>query len=288
MNGYLKRLATRGGVESTATGVRPLVRSRSPIAAQDQRIGMPGFGSPSLDQAISTEGRTLEDRATDAPTFDSPFSPPTTTRVSSNTARERVDLVPSAKADHTTPKSVAGMTTPVVTRPAVEASLDVSASERTSSALHWPDTPASVNESPALMYKTVVPRGAGIKEVPEAHLEGAEKSSSTYLSQSLELDSSSDKSGEAKPTRLEPMPRAILSPGLREPASSEDFQSSDRIEQEPRVVIGRINVEVVPPPAETKTTAPPRPGPLTAESVSVIGPISRRVGSSLRLNLKHR
>lgn len=247
---------------------------------------MPGFGSPSLDQTTSSEG-ALEGPA-NARNVDSLFSPPTTTRVSSTNTMERVDLVPSANADHTTPKSVASMTTPVVTRPAVEASVDVSASERTSSTLHWPDTPASVHESPAPMYKTVVPRGAGIKEVPQAYLEGAEKSSSTYLPQIYEPDSSSEKSGEASPARLEPMPRAILSPGLREPASSEDFQSSDRIEQEPRVVIGRINVEVVPPAAETKTTAQPRPGPLTAESVSVIGPISRRVGSSLRLNLKYR
>ena len=246
---------------------------------------MPGFVSPSLDQTTSIEG-TLESPA-DARTVDSPFFPRTTSRVSSNSTMERIDLVPPAKADHTTPKSVAGMTTPVVTRPAVEASPDLSISERNTSTRALLDTPAASNDAPTPLYKTVDPGDAGIKKVPEAHLEGAEKSSFTYRPQIDELDGSSAKSGEARPTRLEPTPRAILSPP-REPASSEDFQSSDRIEQEPRVVIGRINVEVVPPAAETKTTAPPRPGPLTAESVSVIGPLSRRVGSSLRLNLKYR
>ena len=249
---------------------------------------MPGFVSPSLDQTTSIEGRTFEDMPTDARAFDPTLTPPTTTRVTNSSTMQGIDLVRATTSDHTNPKkSVAGIKMRVDTRPAVEASLDLSISERNTSTRALLDTPAASNDAPTPLYKTVVPGDAGIKEVPEAHLEGAEESSSTYRPQIDDLDWSSAKSGEARPTRLEPTPRAILSP-LREPVSSEDFQSSDRIEQEPRVVIGRINVEVVPPAAETKTTAPPRPGPLTAESVSVIGPLSRRVGSSLRLNLKYR
>jgi hypothetical protein len=90
------------------------------------------------------------------------------------------------------------------------------------------------------------------------------------------------------PQLLEPLPRAITAPQQRESISPDDAASSDETEQGPRVVIGRINVEVVSPPAEPKTSTSSRPGPLTAESVSVIGPLSRGVRSNLRLSLRHR
>jgi hypothetical protein len=265
-----------------ATGVHPVVRSRSPIAEQDQRIGIPGFGSPSFDQSTSFEG-PFEDALPAARSYDSAVAPPTKTSVTGSRPLETTDPAPAAKTDLATSKSMVG--TPIVTRPAIEAPHDISVTTSSPALL---DTPAAVNDTPAPLYKTVVSRGEGIKTSTEARLEWTENSSSANVTQIDELDSSFAKSGEASPTRLEPTPRVILSPGPREPTLYDAFQTSDRIEQEPRVVIGRINVEVVQPAGEIKTTAPPRPGPLTAESVSVIGPLSRRVGSSLRLNLKYR
>jgi hypothetical protein len=90
------------------------------------------------------------------------------------------------------------------------------------------------------------------------------------------------------PQFLEPLPRAITAPQQRGSLSPDDVTSSGEAEPSPRVVIGRINVEVMPPPVEPKTSTTSRPGPLTAESVSVIGPLSRGVRSNLRLSLKHR
>jgi len=286
LNSYLQRLATHGSVESMATDVRPLIRSRSPIAEEDQRIGMPGFGNPNLDQTTSIEG-TLEERPAEARTLDSALIPPKPTRVTGNRTMEAIDLPRPTNPNHTT-KSIADMLTRIVTRPVTEASRDIGTSDRTESSPALLDTPADFNGTPLPLYKTVVPRRDGNKQAAEVHFSPSGESSSSYLRQIDDLDSSSDKSDEARATRLEPTPRAILSPGLRQHTSSQAFQTSDKTDQEPRVVIGRINVEVVPPVAESKTTAPPRPGPLTAESVSVIGPLSRRVGSSLRLNLKYR
>jgi hypothetical protein len=58
--------------------------------------------------------------------------------------------------------------------------------------------------------------------------------------------------------------------------------------ESPRVVIGRINVEVVPQSVPEATVAPSRSQPLTAASVSVIGPLGSGVSSNLRLSLRQR
>ena len=96
------------------------------------------------------------------------------------------------------------------------------------------------------------------------------------------------RSAEADPPFLEPSPRAITLAQHRDAISPEAVESVGRPDQGPRVVIGRINVEVVPPPAEPKTSTASRPGPLTAASASVIGPLTGGIRSNLRLSLRHR
>jgi hypothetical protein len=271
-----------------ATGVRPLVRSRSPIAEHDQRIGIPGFNSPSFDQSTSIDG-TLEDTRRARLNDLQVASPGTTTGMTGRRTME--DLGRGVTGDHVTPKSVAGAAPPIITRPAIQASPDISVSETTTFSPDLFDNTAAVHDTPPPLYKTLGTRGDVIKAAPYAGTQTdwrTEKSSSANDSQFDEPHSSLAKSAEARPTRLEPTPRAILSTGLREPMPFEVFESADKHEQEPRVVIGRINVEVVQPVAEAKTSAPPRPGPLTAESVSIIGPLSRSIRSNLRLNLKYR
>jgi hypothetical protein len=93
---------------------------------------------------------------------------------------------------------------------------------------------------------------------------------------------------EAERPFLEPRPRALTSSEQHESISHHISESDGRPDQGPRVIIGRINIEVVQPAAEPKASASHRPGPLTAASVSVIGPLRRANHSNLRLSLRHR
>jgi hypothetical protein len=86
--------------------------------------------------------------------------------------------------------------------------------------------------------------------------------------------------------RLEPSPQAFAE--HLEPPPMDASVSANEVGEGPRVIIGRINIEVVPPPAAQQITAAPRPGPLTAASVSVIGPLSGGIRPNLRLSLRHR
>ena len=83
---------------------------------------------------------------------------------------------------------------------------------------------------------------------------------------------------------LKPVPR------LMEPAPQPDATSdvAGGIEENPRIVIGRINVEVIPPAAEVKTVESRPPRPITAESVSVIGSLARGIRENRRLHLRYR
>ena len=84
---------------------------------------------------------------------------------------------------------------------------------------------------------------------------------------------------------LEPSPRAFPEHGG---AASEDASTPRyEVDERPRIVIGRVNVEVVPPSVTQPSTAP-QPGPLTAASVSVIGPLGDGASVSRRLSLRYR
>ena len=87
------------------------------------------------------------------------------------------------------------------------------------------------------------------------------------------------------PPELEPSPRAfaehmaVTSVDTGPPVTDPD--------ESPRIVIGRVNVEVIPPSVLQQSTASQR-GPLTAASVSVIGPLGGGVPANRRLSLRYR
>jgi hypothetical protein len=86
--------------------------------------------------------------------------------------------------------------------------------------------------------------------------------------------------------RLEPPPQVFAE--HFEPPPMDASVSTNEVGEGLRVVIGRINVEVVPPPTAQPSTAAPRSGPLTAASASIIGPLSGSIRPNLRLSLRHR
>jgi hypothetical protein len=84
--------------------------------------------------------------------------------------------------------------------------------------------------------------------------------------------------------RLEPKARVAVDHFESSPAGAAAFSAA--ADESPRIVIGRINVEVVPPAAQQVATAP-GPRPLTAAAVSVIGPLGG-VRPNMRLSLRYR
>jgi hypothetical protein len=87
--------------------------------------------------------------------------------------------------------------------------------------------------------------------------------------------------------RLEPQPRpGPAPPGM--PAASVEPTAEPDAPDGPRLTIGRIDVEVVPEGPEPAPTPPARQGPLTAASVSIIGPLSPRVRASRHSSLRYR
>jgi hypothetical protein len=137
----------------------------------------------------------------------------------------------------------------------------------------------------ALQSNSVVRENAGIADVPVGE---PVTPASPFFAESETPGRPRRRSADSAPQLLEPSPRPIRSAQQRESIFSDAAESADTAAQGPRVVIGRINVEVVSTAPEPKASAPSRPGPLTAASVSVIGPLTRGVRSSLRLSLKHR
>jgi hypothetical protein len=312
MTQYLQRLATRN---LNGAGLAPsMPRSMSPIAEEDQRVGMQGFEDFQFGAAAATEGG-LEDTIRTA--GDLP-------RIAQRKINNPISAGKSAPQNSTDagPRMIGDAGPRVI---GDEASTALSPAKIQFSDLDVPKrhfyerVPAPDKRPDGQIDEIVVsphsqatgPRQSRDKRIvageitpnadPPAHWSASPRTTATS---SYSVEGSDEGGAErdeieasgsrlrrpsvASPQLLEPSPRAITSQQQREPLSPDGDASSDETEHSPRVVIGRINVEVVSPPAEPKTSATSRPGPLTAESVSVIGPLSRGVRSNLRLSLRHR
>lgn len=291
MNGYLKRLATRGLDDRGAAPVLPLVRSRSPIAEEDQRVGMPGFGRPTLGDTASIEG-PLKDAGLAAGL--PPLQNPSPTYSTGGGIVQRKPAGQSGTGKFGMPKSADPAGPLIVTPPVRKPAADIRAFDLSPVSKLRGDTMANGRNRATASQGSEQPRGDISEIAPNIRIRPGwsagqrSRSSALYDGRVDEREIAAERPAEAGPPLLEPSPRAMPSPGLREPSSSRVLEAADRSEREPRVVIGRINVEVVPPAVEPKTSTQSRNGPLTAESVSVIGPLTRRVRSGLRLSLKHR
>jgi hypothetical protein len=288
LSGYLKRVASRGfGAQSAP--VIPLVRSRSPIAEEDQRVGMPGFGSPDLG-AAEPIAAPQQDFGTSA------GAPPLSTlptplntgggiiqRTVAGTALGRevgrqgfADAGEVGVTSHSRNADVDNSRSDLSPRSPLRVDSMAIADVQLTRSEHVELSPSTVSEiSPNTRVGTELRRVEPL--MPSREGEGQGEEQATRQS-----------SAEGLTPRLEPLPRAMISAAAQEPVSTGLHESAEKREAEPRVVIGRINVEVVPPAAEPKTSAVSRPGPLTAESVSVIGSLTTGIRSRRRLSLKYR
>jgi hypothetical protein len=305
MSRYLQRLATRNLSSAGVAGMAPAARSMSPIAEGDQRVGMHGFEDFQFGAAAATGGG-LEDTSGTASDLSGIAQRKMNNSISGGKSapKNSTDAGPRMIGDEAStalsPAEIQFSGLDVPERHFFErAAPDERPDERFDERVVSPHSQATVSRQPG--GKRVVAGEITPNADPPTYWSASPRSTATS-SYSVEDDvEGGDEGGEIEvpgsrlrrpsatsPQLLEPLPRAITAPQQRESISPDDAASSDETEQGPRVVIGRVNVEVVSPPAEPKTSTASRPGPLTAESVSVIGPLSKGVRSNLRLSLRHR
>lgn len=282
------RLVTRGRVAAGGQSMQPFVRSTSPVAERDQRIGMMGFegfdlGESSLAETGSETGSEQDDAL--QPPLPGEF--PATRETGEATVQRKTASPVGALAGLAGPipprsngvgTRVQGDAQPTGVRKAtrhIERLVpSLSSADATGQAgAHRDDWPVT---SPA-DTGTEAPSPAS----PQIH-----RGSRHFGRGSAVQTRSIRHARQADSTRLEPSARALDEHS--EPAPMDSRRYTAGAGEGPRLVIGRINVEVIPPPAAPSSTAAPRPGPLTAASASVIGPLGGDIRPNLRLSLRHR
>jgi hypothetical protein len=340
MSRYLSRLITRSQSKAESQPLRPFVRSTSPIAEQDQRLGVAGFEAADTAMLPHPEINTGDLTPTDGA---STVQTPAITPADGVTIQRKLaaDSQTSAPFRGTDKQSSSLVNTGSSDPPENSLGLQPIAS---SSFLSTPDAPVqnpfdpglidarddSRFQSPQNRYPNLETNGE--PELPQAFQRPVEpppgpEPSSIVSHQPLSLipEISPGVIGEDPSPGIEfkpvargrenldqsnPDPDSPGSPDIVSVVPSENFPTLVPLEQSPggleepvyeassfanenqpatpRVVIGRINVEVVPQKAPEAPVSTTKPGPLTANSVSVIGPLRGRMPANLRLSLRQR
>lgn len=335
MSDYLTRLATRNREGEDLHPLRPFVRSTSPIAEHDQRVGMTDtddlerMGAP-LDSAVHEDPSRAEGEVT---TRNLPDITPAGGKGGETIQRKMaapgqqegssLSMGPSVSpADSSSlPQGIMGSIIPAMPpeAPMGESSLPVGAVEHPNS-VRPPETRRGVTLGPpvaASPHESLPPPGLDhplsrgqISSSLEMAETGSEASIASQIpsreptgKEGLETDlrTTLHQQGRTGPiaVRTRSMHRLAegdlprLEPSARAMADRMGFSLPDAPagstpgEESPRIVIGRINVEIVPPPVQQASNAP-RPGPMTAASASVIGPLGGSVRPNVRLSLRYR
>ena len=317
MSGYLMRLVMRGRAAGEARPLQPFVRSTSPIAERDQRIGMMDFEGVELGEASPAEAG-LEAGSEQAGVLQPPTLPTitATSDIGVATAQRKMASPPAGPATPNAREVAAAVEAqrqsniqppgsravrsvapaPSRTRSVSNRAMQLASSHSEVGALDLVDAhdvPVSPSGPPMVSpEKSVV-----------ADVEWSVSSTGRIRSEALSLGDSQTENAprqfgpgavhtrsirqtrQVDSTRLEPSPQAF--PERFDPQPMDARVSTNEVEA-PRVIIGRINVEVVPPSAAPPSTAAPRSGPLTAASASVIGPLGGGIRPNLCLSLRHR
>ncbi len=307
MSDYLARLAAAAA--SREDGLAPAMRSRSPIAEFDQRIALPGF------DALAGVGADHEARGSAAPDLAAPGDPAplstaaVTARAPSSHIQRRALTAPSKGPPTSAPPwSTALRVAPVsLGRPAPPEDAPATAAPRLLSPT------AEITTRPTTPTPAGADRPSGFRPIADADgSDGAERlvplqpvgGSPSVVSDDIGgLGPALPSEGHADAVAVRPSEEtpeisfagAKLTPAAAEPHGLQprerapDFPPPPTPADQPRVVIGRLDIEVVPsaPPAETGS-AGAAPRPLTAAAISQIGPLGSGVRSNQLLSLRQR
>lgn len=286
MSDYIQRLVARTTTVGQAT---PVAHSRSPIASRDQRIGLPGFtaaGGTSYDHPSPSERDAGRDAA------------------------------PAAQVSRTPTWTVDGVRPGSRSDDRLQPARSVRAPERASGGAEWPiaapsapsaergllrsGLPARPVGEPALRSSASASGPSVESRVPRRPAEPADSVTDDldrYTATAPEPVAPAPTDAEPTPSFAVPTPRVPATqavpgrpslPGwdIAPIADTGSAMAPAEGEPRPRVEIGSIEGEVVPPPQDRADRAPT--GPITAESVSQIGPLAARRPSNLRFAMRVR
>ena len=283
MSGYLMRLVMRGRGIHEAQSMQPFVRTTSPVVERDQRIGMMSLAGFELGET-SFPAWGSEARAEQGDMLQ-PQVPPSSVMTAAETGIATVQRKMASP-----PTGMASPVTPTATGEAVAAEAPIQV--RMQSWSRGTDVPELVDTHDVSLSPLGPPIVSPASPTGGTHPEALSPSAPPADNASRRFGPGTVHTRSIRPSRqvdsthLEPSPGAWAE-HFTLPLERASEPGTDAHEG-PRVVIGRINVEVVPPPVTPPSTAAPRPGPMTAASVSVIGPLSGGVRPNLHLSLRHR
>ena len=274
MKGYLQRLVTPAEpAVGGARALRPWVAGRSPIAELDQRVSLPGFEAAGL---VPHQPASRSNRGAAIISAPSDLAPgPASANDSS-----------FAGTGHAAARGPEGTTSP---SPRTGSRVPGSPRDSGEGSGMGSGTPARSEAAPRLRPRELPPAHAGERPAGSAAGGGTPPVAPDAIVRSPAAPHlAADRPASSFPPLIE-------DDGPRPPAAASGLADGDggttRPERPPgggpRLEIGTIEVEVVPPPRAEPRPAPPA-GPLTAESVSRIGPLSARRRSNLRYALRRR
>ncbi len=324
MSGYLQRALSRGfGVVEASNALRPFVRSTSPIADMDQRIGLPNFdplGASLVPQPQEVDGpgegldRPVPPGDPSSPTAlerrASVFQAASRQVASDESGPEAAAAGPRLEgpAAATSERSTAG---PVITGP-IDAGAQQPSRGPLASARQEGRSPSVTDEPLRSPRNTPVP-GLARDVLPQTPV----------LPQAPGEGTSDPVPGDGYAAPGRPGPSGALSPDKAAGADRDAVHSSEyrsppdnpilpkplaalghappvpmfrqvedgpgtRTAAAPRVVIGEVNVEVVTPTAPGSQGRAPTRTPATAASVSQIGSLSSGLSARQRLAMRGR
>jgi hypothetical protein len=290
MAGYLMRLVMRTRETGMTQPIQPFVRSASPIAERDQRLGIIGFEGFDLGDLSPAEVEADSEVGLGPGGVLQPPAPPMITAagdVGTSTVQRKIARPPAGVIRAAT-RTAWGEATADDTH--LQPSAPQASRRVTPLASGARDT--TRNTEPVALSRN----GVGAPDRADAHEVLLPPSGRPITDQPIPLHPALEALGIAADVaksvastggiRPKPPNRILAEP--TGPLPIEANASAAGIDAGPRIVIGRINVEVVPPPAAPASAAAPRSGPLTAASASVIGPLSGDIRPHLRLSLRHR
>jgi hypothetical protein len=242
------------------------------MAQDDQRLGMPGFEGTPLSGPL-TDDEPERSMLTDSPSDSPPRSPRPVAGYEG--VIQRAALASAMPAPPPGNSMVDRKLQPGFPRETREVAAPTNQQSSTAAIPEIHPAPRQADATPAQHFELTAPPRIGIPSAAELEYESSPARSR-------------DSVDDVETPLLEPAPQQIPAASALTSTGDEESASEAVEDRGPRIVIGRINVEVIPATPEPVKAEPARPKPLTAAAASVIGPLSTGVRSGRLLSLRYR